>query len=86
MLVRVPSPPEVPSLAKQRAHSVPSSVHMPPPPALRSLTGGEAHDVEDAVQLVVVVRVAGLDVLLPAVEDGLGRQELSEDAADGPDV
>ena len=34
MLVRVPSPPEVPSLAKQRAHSVPSSVHMPPPPLL----------------------------------------------------
>lgn len=38
------------------------------------------------VQLVVVVRVAGLDVLLPAVEDWLGGQQLSKDAANGPDV
>lgn len=34
-------------------------------------TCGEAHDAEDAVQLVVVEGVAGLDVLLAAVEDGL---------------
>lgn len=49
-------------------------------------TCGEAHDAEDAVQLVVVEGVAGLDVLLAAVEDGLRGQKLGEDAADGPDV
>lgn len=47
---------------------------------------GEAHDVEDPVQLVVVVRVARLDVLLAAVEDGLGREQLRKDAPNGPDV
>ena len=46
----------------------------------------EAHDVEDAVQLVVVVRVARLDVLLAAVEDRLRRQQLGEDAPDRPYV
>ena len=85
MLVRVQSSPEATSQARHRAHSVPSPVYMPPL-LCGGLTGREAHDVEDAVQLVVVVRVAGLDVLLPTVEDGLGRQELSKDAADGPDV
>lgn len=53
---------------------------------MEGLTSREAHDVEDAVQLVVVVRVAGLDVLLSTVEDGLGRQELGKDAADRPDI
>jgi hypothetical protein len=38
------------------------------------------------VQLVVMVGVAGLDVLLPAVEDGLACEQLGEDAADGPNV
>lgn len=51
-----------------------------------SLTSGEAHDVEDAVQLVVVVGVTGLDVLLATVEDGLRRQQLGKDAANRPDV
>lgn len=46
----------------------------------------EAHDAEDAVQLVVVERVAGFDVLLTAVEYRLGRQQLREDAADRPDI
>lgn len=51
-----------------------------------TLTSREAHDVKDAVQLVVVVRVTGLDVLLATVEYGLGRQQLREDAANRPDV
>ena len=38
------------------------------------------------VKLVVVVGVACLDVLLTTVKDGLGRQELSKDAADGPNI
>jgi hypothetical protein len=33
-----------------------------------------------------MVGVAGLDVLLPAVEDWLARQQLREYAADCPDV
>lgn len=50
------------------------------------ITCWEAHNVEDAVQLVVVVRVTGLYVLLPAVEYRLRGQELCKDAADRPDV
>lgn len=46
----------------------------------------EAHDAEDAVQLVVVERVAGFDVLLTAVEYRLGREQLCEDAANRPDI
>lgn len=38
------------------------------------------------VQLVVVVRIGGFDVLLSAVENGLGRQQLGKYAADGPNV
>jgi hypothetical protein len=38
------------------------------------------------VELVVMVGVAGLDVLLPAVEDWLARQQLREYAPDRPDV
>lgn len=52
----------------------------------RSLTSGEAHDVKDAVQLVMVVRVTGFDVLLATVENGLRRQQLCKDAANRPDV
>ena len=55
-------------------------------PQPSSLTSGEAHDVEDAVQLVVVVGVTGLDVLLATVEDGLRCQQLGKDAANSPDV
>ena len=33
-----------------------------------------------------MVGVAGLDVLLAAVEDGLAGEQLGKDAADGPDV
>ena len=57
-----------------------------PPHVLPVLFLGEPHHLEDPVQLIVVVRVAGLDVLLPAVEDGFAGQQLGEDAADGPDV
>ena len=46
----------------------------------------KAHHGEDPVELVVVVRVARLDVLLAAVEDRLGGQQLGEDAPDRPDV
>ena len=38
------------------------------------------------VQLVMMVGVAGLDVLLTAVEDGLAGQKLGKDTTDGPDV
>ena len=38
------------------------------------------------VELIVVVRVACLDVLLTTVKDGFGRQELSKDATDGPNI
>jgi hypothetical protein len=38
------------------------------------------------VELVVMVGVAGLDVLLPAMEDWLARQQLREYATDRPDV
>ncbi len=38
------------------------------------------------VELVVMVGVAGLDVLLPAVEDWLAGQQLREYAPDCPDV
>lgn len=51
-----------------------------------TLTSREAHDVKDAVQLVVVVRVTGLDVLLTTVEYGLRRQQLRKYAANRPDV
>lgn len=51
-----------------------------------TFTSWEAHDVKDAVQLVMVVRVTGLDVLLATVEYGLRRQQLCEDAANRPDV
>lgn len=51
-----------------------------------TLTSREAHDIKDAVQLVMVVRVTGLDVLLATVEYGLRRQQLREDAANRPDV
>ena len=57
-----------------------------PPHVLPILLLGETHHVEDPVQLVVVVRVARLDVLLPAVENGLAGQKFGEDAADGPDI
>lgn len=50
------------------------------------LTSGEAHDIENAVQLIVMIRVTGLDVLLPTVEYGLGCQQLGEDAAYRPNV
>ena len=56
------------------------------PDVLPVLLLREAHDVEDAVQLVVVVRVRGLDVLLPTVEDGLRGKQLRENAADRPDI
>lgn len=46
----------------------------------------EAHDIKDAVQLVVVVRVTGLDIFLATVEYGLRRQQLCKDAANRPDV
>ena len=46
----------------------------------------ETHHVEYPVQLVVMVRVAGLDVLLTAVEDGLTGQQLSKDASYSPDI
>ena len=46
----------------------------------------EAHHVEYPVQLVVMVRVAGLDILLPTVEDWLAGQQLSKDAPDSPDI
>lgn len=51
-----------------------------------TFTSWEAHDIKDAVQLVMVVRVTGLDVLLATVEYGLRRQQLCEDAANRPDV
>lgn len=51
-----------------------------------SLTSREAHDVKDAVQLVMMVRVTGLDILLATVEYGLRRQQLCKDAANRPDV
>ncbi len=38
------------------------------------------------VELVVMVGVAGLDVLLPAMEDWLARQQLRKYAPDCPDV
>lgn len=50
------------------------------------LTSREAHDVKDAVQLVVVVRVTGLDIFLATVEYGLRRQQLCKNAANRPDV
>lgn len=46
----------------------------------------EAHDIKDAVQLVMVVRVTGLDIFLATVEYGLRRQQLCKDAANRPDV
>ena len=46
----------------------------------------KSHHIEYPVQLVVVVGIAGLDVLLSAVEDWFAGQKLSEDTADGPDV
>ncbi len=56
------------------------------PDVLPVLVQREAHDGEDPVQLVVVVRVARLDVLLTTVEYGFRRQQLGEDAADRPNV
>lgn len=46
----------------------------------------KAHDGEDSVQLIVMIRIAGLDVLLTTVEDRLGGKQLSENATDGPNV
>jgi len=34
----------------------------------------------------MMVRIRSLDVLLSAMENGLGGEELGEDAPDGPDV
>ena len=49
-------------------------------------TQRESHDVEDAIQLVVVVGIASLYVLLPAVENGLRGEEFSKDAANCPNI
>ena len=38
------------------------------------------------VQLFVMVGVAGLDVLLPAVEDRLAGQQLGEDTPNSPNI
>lgn len=46
----------------------------------------ETHHTEYPVQLVMMERVAGLDVLLATVEDGLRRQQLSKDATNCPNV
>jgi len=46
----------------------------------------EAHDVEDPIQLVVVIRVAGFDVLLSAMKDWFTGQELSENTTNSPDI
>ena len=45
-----------------------------------------AHDAENAIELILMIGIAGLDVLLLAVKDGLVGEQLGEDAADGPDV
>lgn len=50
------------------------------------LTSREAHDIKDAIQLIMMVWVTGLDVLLATVEYGLRRQQLCKDAANSPDV
>lgn len=56
------------------------------PDVLPVLLLGEAHHIEDPIQLVVVVGVGRLNVLLTTVEDGLGSEEFSEDASNGPDI
>lgn len=53
---------------------------------MKSLTSREAHNVKDSVQLVMMVRVAGLDIFLTTVEYGLRRKQLRKNAADRPDV
>ena len=54
--------------------------------SINGLTLWEAHDTEYAVELVVVIRVARLNILLTTVEDRFGRQQLGEDAPDSPDI
>lgn len=47
---------------------------------------GETHNIEDAVQLVVMVGIARLNVFLPAVEDRFRSEQFRKDAPDGPDI
>ncbi len=44
------------------------------------------HYIEYSIQLVVVIRITGLYVFLPAVKYWLGRQQFSEDAPNRPYV
>nr|CAD7406861.1 unnamed protein product [Timema poppensis] len=46
----------------------------------------EAHHIEYPVQLVVMVRIAGFDVLLTTVEDWFRGQQLSKYTAYSPDI
>ena len=52
------------------------------PDVLPLLVEGKSHDVEDTVQLIMVVGIARLDVLLPAVEDRLRGQKFGKNASD----
>jgi len=46
----------------------------------------KAHYIEDPIKLVMVVRVAGLNVLLATVKDWFGRHQFGKDAPDCPDI
>merc|ERR1719222_162586 len=57
-----------------------------PPHVFPVLLLGEAHHVKDPVQLVMVIRVACLDVLLPTMEDWFTGKKFSKDTTDCPNV
>jgi len=46
----------------------------------------ESHDIEDPIELIMVIGVAGFNVLLATVKDGFRRHELRKDASDCPDI
>jgi len=46
----------------------------------------KAHHIEYPIKLVVVIRSAGLYVLLTTVKDRFRRHQFGEDAPDRPDI
>lgn len=56
------------------------------PDVLPVLVQRKAHHIENAIQLIVMIRIAGLDVLLAAMENRFGGEQLGENASNRPDI
>ena len=53
---------------------------------IMTLTLWEAHDVENSVELIMMIRVTGLDIFLSTMEDWFRCHQFGKNAPNGPDI